>query len=293
MQLFLQQVLDGIATGCIYGGLAIALVLIYRSTGILNFAQGEMAMFSTFIAWSLTQAHVPVILAVLGAMVISFGAGLMLERVIMRPVQGSPALTVVIVTLGLFLIINSAAGLIWGHEVRGFPALVSNVNWTVGPIQFTGQSLSTVGVLAIQVLVLYLVFQHTKLGLAIRAAALRPESSRLVGISVSTTMMLGWGLAAATGALSGALVAPKLFLEPNMMFGVLLYAFAGAALGGLNSWFGAVVGGIIVGVVENLAGTYIGFIGSDLKILVPFALIITVLMFRPWGLFGTPEVERI
>ena len=235
MQLFLQQIVDGVATGCIYGALAIALVLIYRSTGILNFAQGEMAMFSTFIAWTLAQNRIPIVLAVLGAMAISFLGGLVLERVIMRPVEGAPALTVVIVTLGLFLIINSAAGLVWGHEVRAFPALVPNANWSVGSVQFSGQSLSTIGVLTLQVVALYLVFQHTRIGLAMRAAALRPESSRLVGISVPTMMMLGWGLAATTGALSGALVAPKLFLEPNMMFGVLLYAFAGAALGGLNT----------------------------------------------------------
>jgi branched-chain amino acid transport system permease protein len=292
VQLFLQQVIDGVATGCIYGALAIALVLIYRSTGILNFAQGEMAMFSTFIAWNLVEVQVPVYLAIPLAMAISFIGGLLLERLVMRPVEGSPALTVVIVTLGLFLIINSAAGLIWGHEVRAFPSLAPKLNWTVGQVEFTGQTVSTIAVLTVQVLLLYLLFQHTRLGLAIRAAALRPESSRLVGISVSTMMMLGWGLAAATGALSGALVAPKLFLEPNMMFGVLLYAFAGAALGGLNSWFGAVIGGVIVGVTENLAGTYIGFIGSDLKVLVPFALIIGVLMFRPAGLFGMPELER-
>ena len=292
MERFVQLVIDGIAIGSIYGALALALVLIFRSTGIVNFAQGEMAMFSTFVAWAFVQGGVPLGLALLAALAASFVGGMLIERIIIRPVEGENELTILIVTLGLFILVNSLAGWIWGFNNRGFPRALPGGSADILGINLPYESLGIVAVLLAVVGLLYLLFQKTKLGLAMRAAAANPDSSRLVGISVGRTLAIGWGLAALLGALAGVLVAPQLFLDVNFMGGVLVYSFAAATLGGFDSPKGAVIGGWIIGVAETLAGDYIGFIGSDLTILVPLAIIFGVLLIRPNGLFGSPEVVR-
>jgi branched-chain amino acid transport system permease protein len=289
---FIQVTVDGIATGSIYAALALALVLIFRSTGVVNFAQGEMAMFSTFIAWGLVEAGVPLGLALLSTLALSFVAGVVIERGLIRHFEGGETLTLVIVTLGLFILLNSLAGWIWGFGNRSFPSLFSDDVATIGGVQLSVESLGIVAVLLGVVGLLFLLFQRTKVGLAMRAAALNPASSALVGVRVGRMLMLGWGLAAALGALAGVLVAPRLFLDVNLMGSVLIYAFAAAALGGFDSALGAVIGGWVIGVSENLAGTYVDFIGADLKILVPLAIIFVVLLVRPSGLFGTREVAR-
>ncbi|MEA2330163.1 MAG: branched-chain amino acid transport system permease protein [Thermoleophilaceae bacterium] len=292
MERFVQVVVDGVATGSIYAAVALALVLIYRSTGIVNFAQGEMAMFSTFVAWGLYQGGVPLGLAVLTTLAVSFLAGMVIERAMIRHFEGGDVLTLVIVTLGLFILLNGLAGWIWGFENRGFPSVFGDDSVTLGGVRLSVESLGIVGVLLGVVALVFLLFQRTKIGLAMRAAALNPDSSALVGVRVGHMLMLGWGLAAALGALAGVLVAPRLFLDVNLMGSVLIYAFAAAALGGFDSAIGAVVGGWIIGVSETLAGTYVDFIGADLKILVPLAIIFVVLLVRPSGLFGTREVAR-
>jgi branched-chain amino acid transport system permease protein len=292
MERFLQVVVDGIADGSIYGTLALALVLIFRSTGIVNFAQGEMAMFATFVAWGLHDAGRPLWLALLGAFAVAFVGGMAIERLLIRPVEGAGPLPMVIVTLGLFVLVNAAAGWIWGFTNRGFPSIFPSGVVRLGGVELSIESLGVIAVLLAVVGLLGLLFQRTRLGLAMRAAALNPDSSRLVGIRVGRMLMLGWGLAALLGALAGVLVAPRLFLDVNMMGGVLVYAFAGAALGGFDSPLGAVVGSWIIGVTENLAGTYVSAIGADLKVLVPLAVIFVVLLARPSGLFGSPEVTR-
>ena len=292
MERFIQLVVDGIAIGSVYGALALSLVLIFRSTGIVNFAQGEMAMFSTFIAWALVEAGLPLGLALLGALAISFGGGMLIQRIVIRPVEGEDPLTILIVTLGLFILINSLAGWIWGFNNRAFPQALPGGNADIGGVSLAYESLGIVAVLLVVVGLLFALFERTKIGLAMRAAAANPASSRLVGISVGRTLMLGWGLAALIGAIAGALVAPQLFLDVNFMGGVLVYSFAAATLGGFDSPKGAVIGGWIIGVAETLAGDYIGFIGSDLTILVPLVIILGVLLVRPNGLFGSPEVVR-
>jgi branched-chain amino acid transport system permease protein len=289
---FIQLVVDGIAIGSIYGALALALVLIFRSTGIVNFAQGEMAMFSTFVAWGFVQAGVPLGLALLLALAASFVGGMVIERVIIRPVEGEDPLTILIVTLGLFILVNSGAGWIWGFNNRAFPRALPDGSTDVAGVQLSYESLGIVAVLLAVTGLLWLLFEKTKLGLAMRAAAANPASSRLVGINVGRTLAIGWGLAALLGALAGVLVAPQLFLDVNFMGGVLVYSFAAATLGGFDSPKGAVIGGWIIGVAETLAGDYIGFIGSDLTILVPLVIIFGVLLVRPNGLFGSPEVVR-
>ena len=292
MERFIQLVIDGIAIGSIYGALALALVLIFRSTGLVNFAQGEMAMFSTFIAWGLVETGLPLGVALLSALVLSFIGGMVIERVLIRPVEGEDPLTILIVTLGLFILINSAAGWIWGFENRGFPSALPEGSAEIGNINISYESLGIVAILLAVSGLLFLLFNRTKLGLAMRAAAANPASSRLVGINVGRTLMIGWGLAALLGALAGVLVAPQLFLDVNFMGGVLVYSFAAATLGGFDSPKGAIIGGWIIGVAETLAGDYIGFIGSDLTILVPLTIIFVVLLVRPNGLFGSPEVVR-
>ncbi len=292
MSLFIQQAIGGVAIGAIYASLALAIVLIHRSTGVVNIAQGEMAMFSTYIAWQFTTWSWPVWGAILGAVALSLLGGMLVERVAIRPVEGGSELTVLIVTIGLLLIFNQAAGWIWGFLVKEFPSPFPGGVWSIGEVRLASSTLGILAVLLASMGLLYLLFQYTKIGLAMRAVATNPESAQLVGIRVGRVLMLGWGLAAALGALSGIMVAPQLFLTPDLMFSIMIYGIAAAALGGLDSPGGAVIGGIVVGVSENLAGTYIDFIGSDLKVLVPFVIIVAVLMVKPTGLFGKREVAR-
>ena len=293
MERFVQVIVDGAATGSLYGALALALVLIFRTTGIVNFAQGEMAMFSTFVAWGLVEAGLALGLALAATLAVSFVGGMVIERVIVRPVEGSDHLTLAILTLGLFILVNSAAGWIWGFENRSFPSAFPDDTVEVLGVTVAVESLGLVAVLIALVGILTLGFRRTKVGLAMRAVSMNPLSSRLAGISVGRTLMIGWGLAALVGALAGVLIAPRLFLDVNLMAGVLIYSFAAATLGGFDSPLGAVIGGWIIGISENLAANYVDFIGSDLKILVPLAVILVVLLIRPTGLFGSPEVARV
>jgi branched-chain amino acid transport system permease protein len=289
MHQFLQQIFSGLAAGAIYASVALALVMIYRATDLVNFAQGEMAMFSTYIAWTLVNAGLPFWAAFLITLVVSFIGGMVIERVVIRPVENAPVLAAVVVTIGLLLIFNSVAGWIYSYTVQDFPSPFPDR--PVFGALMTTRDLGVIAVTLFMLVLLFAFFRFTSTGLAMRAAAQNPESARLCGIPVGRMLAIGWGLAAAIGATAGIMVAPVLFLDPNMMGGVLIYAFAGALLGGITSPVGAVAGGLIVGVTENLVGTYL--IASQLKLTVAFALIILVLVFRPNGLFGTAIVRRV
>jgi branched-chain amino acid transport system permease protein len=289
MHELLQQVFSGLAAGSIYASVALALVMIYRSTDLVNFAQGEMAMFSTYIAWTLVNAGLPFWAAFATTLIVSFAGGMLIERVLIRPVENAPVLAAVVVTIGLLLIFNSVAGWIYSYTVQDFPSPFPDRPLFHALI--TTRDLGVIAVTLIMLVLLFLFFRFTSTGLAMRAAAQNPASARLCGIRVGCMLAIGWGLAAAIGATAGIMVAPVLFLDPNMMGGVLLYAFAGALLGGITSPVGAVVGGLIVGVTENLVGTYL--IASQLKLTVALALIILVLVFKPNGLFGTAIVRRV
>ncbi|HUI18231.1 MAG TPA: branched-chain amino acid ABC transporter permease [Alphaproteobacteria bacterium] len=289
MEQLVQQILSGLATGAVYASLALALVMIYQATESVNFAQGEMAMFSTYIAWSLVQAGLPFWLAFLLTVAVSFLGGVLIERILIRPVEAAPVLSQVIVFIGLLVIFNSTAGWIFTYTVQEFPSPFGDVPLLGDMI--TSSELGVIGVTLVVLTLLYVFFRFTPLGFAMRAAAQNPGSARLVGIRVGWMLALGWGLAAAVGAVAGIMVAPVLFLDPNMMSGVLLYAFAGALLGGISSPGGAVVGGLIVGVLENLVGTYL--IPTELKLTVALAVIIIILVVRPSGLFGTVMVKRV
>ncbi len=287
-----QQVVSGLASGGIYGSLALAIVLIYRSTRVVNFAQGEMATFTTFVAWSLMH-HMSYWPAFALTLLIAFGSGVALERIVIRPVERGPVLPVVIITIGLLILVNGLSSWIWGSDVKSFPSAFSTRPIRVAGVAFSIQDLGIIGVSLGAVALLTLFFRFTKVGLAMRAVALNPAESELVGVRVGRMLALGWGLAAALGALSGMMVAPSVFLEPNMMLSVLLYAFAAAVLGGLESPIGAVVGGLVLGVVLNLAGTYIGFVGSELRLAVGLAVILAVLLVRPAGLFGRAVARKV
>jgi len=261
---FLQQVVSGIASGGIFASLALALVLIYNAMGLVNFAQGEMAMFATFIAYTLIERGMSYWIALPLTLLLAFAGGLIIQRVVIRPVERAPVLTLVIVTLGLATLINGLAGFVFGYVIAAS---------------------------AVVLLLIYLLLQRTTLGLTMRAAAHNPDASRLLGVRVSWMLAIGWGLASAVGALSGIMVAPILLLEPNMMQTIIIYAFAAAVLGGIESPLGAVVGGVIVGVTVNLAGAYL--VGGDLQLAVAFLIIVAVLVVRPHGLLGRPAVRRV
>jgi len=290
---FLQTLASGISVGSIYAFLALALVLIYRSTGIVNFAQGEMAMFSTFIAWTLVQVGIHVAWAVLAAIALSFVFGGLLEYAIVRQVvRRSDEHGPVILTIGLFMIFNNLAGAIWLYDPHVIHVMPSGV-LTLGLIRMSYQSVGTVVALLLTLLFLFLLFRHTRLGLSLRAAVSNRESASLCGVKTGRMLMFGWCLAAALGALAGALVAPALFLSPHMMAPVLAYALASAALGGFDSLPGAVIGAMIIGISEALAGAYIGFIGTDLKVMIPVGVLFVVLLFKPEGLMGRKSVSRV
>ena len=289
MEALLHQVLAGLATGGIYASLALALVMIYQATHLVNFAQGEMAMFATYLAWSLINAGMPYWPAFLLTVVLAFVLGVVIERVIIRPVETAPVLVVVVVFIALLVILNSVTGWIYTYTIKTFPS-----PFPTEPIfgkYITSHQGGAIGVTLVVLLLLYLFFRFTPLGLAMRAAAQNPDSARLVGIRVGWMLALGWGLAAAIGGVAGMMVAPIIYLDPNMMGGVLLYAFAAALVGGIDNPAGAVFGGFLVGVLENVLGAFV--IGNELKLAVALVLIIGVLVVKPSGFFGKVLVTRV
>jgi branched-chain amino acid transport system permease protein len=294
---FWQQVVSGLATGGIYASLALALVLIYRSTRVINFAQGELATLATYVAWTLIDHGVGFWGAFFLTLCIAFAGGVALERTVIRPVERAPVLTVVIVTLGLLIGVNGLVTWIWGGETKTFPSAFSTrtIGW-IHDLLGVAISIQDVGVIGVSLLAVALFavfFRYTKLGLALRAAAVNPEASRLLGIRVGWMLALGWGLGAALGAIAGMMYAPTAFLDPNMMQGVLLYGLAAAVLGGLESPLGAVVGGLALGVILNLAGTYVDFFGGQMRLVAGFLVILGVLLLRPQGLLGRPIARKV
>ncbi|HEY6982195.1 branched-chain amino acid ABC transporter permease [Reyranella sp.] len=301
MEQFLEQLASGLANGAIYACVALALVMIYVSTDHLNFAQGEMAMFSTYISWQLMQWGLNFWVAFVGAVLISFVLGLLIERVILRPLHNAPVLSVVVVFIGLLAICNSMAGAIWSYLIKEYPSPFPKSSFGIGGV-IGAHQLGVVLVTLIVLSLLFVFFRFTPLGLAMRAAAQNPQMARLVGVRVDWMLALGWGLAAAVGAVAGIMVAHIVYLDPNMMGGILLYAFASALIGGIGNPGGAVLGGFIVGVLENmvaytgnqiekLTGVYI--IGNGEKLTVALIIVIFVLTLKPAGLFGRVVVKRV
>ena len=296
--IFAQQTVSGLAQGAIFGSLALALVLIYRATEVINFAQGELAMATTYIAYQLTLWHLSYWLAFFLTLVIAFVLGVVIQVIVIRPVQHKSVIAVVIITVGLFILIDGLVTWKWGADLKFMPAPFGNNVYHVGGVAFSRQDIGTLLVSILSVIVLWLLFQFTKLGLAMRAAALRPAAASLVGVRVDWMLAVGWGLAAVLGAVAGLMTEPTQFLQPTMMQAVLLYAFAAAVLGGLESPAGAVIGGLVLGVFLNLFGQY-GKIGgyylgtSELRLPIAFVILLIVLLLKPTGLFGRRQVRRV
>jgi branched-chain amino acid transport system permease protein len=294
MEVFLEQILNGVARGVVYGSVALALVLIFRTTGVLNFAQGEMALFSTYLTWKLTEWGMPVVGAIIISMLVAFVAGGVVQFTLIRPMEGRSQLNVVIVTLGLFLAINSLAQLFFGTD----PQLMPNAFPEGGIDLVAGANIQkdTVGliiVLLLECLVLWWILNRTRVGLKLRAVSNDPDSARLHGIPAGTMLMLGWSLSAAIGALAGSLVASQgTGFDSTLMQIILVYALAAAALGGFDSIWGAVICGLVVGIADALATQYVDAL-DGIEVVVPLGLILVVLIVSPNGLFGKRTVERV
>jgi branched-chain amino acid transport system permease protein len=296
---FMQQVVSGLASGGIYALLALALVIIHRSTGVINFAQGEMAMLSTYVAWTLTTNHGwrywPAFAATL---LFSFLFGIATHRVVIRPVERGSVLRIVIVTIGLLIAINGFVIWQWSGEPRQIRSPFGTDIVNIGGVAISVQDIGTIAVALGIVVLLWLLFQFTKVGLALRAAAVNPEEARLVGVRVTWMLALGWGLAATLGAVAGLLTAPSVGLDPNLMQAILIYAFAAAVLGGIDSPLGAVVGGLLLGVLLNML-SYLSqyelfdWFSEELRLPTALLIILVVLLARPAGLFGRAEVHRV
>ena len=301
MEQFLQQLASGLANGAIYAALALALVMIYVSTDHINFAQGEMAMFSTYISWQLMSWGADYWVAFIAAVAFSFVMGVTIERVILRPLHNAPVLSIIVVFIGLLAIFNSVAGAIWSYLIKSFPSPFPKSDFGIAGV-IGAHQLGVVLVTLVVLGLLFVFFRFTPLGLAMRAAAQNPQMARLVGVRVDWMLALGWGLAASVGAVAGIMVAHIVYLDPNMMGGILLYAFASALVGGISNPGGAVAGGFIVGVLENMVayagnqiekatGVYI--IGNGEKLTVALIIVIVVLTVKPAGLFGRVVVKRV
>jgi branched-chain amino acid transport system permease protein len=304
MDTFIQQVVSGVMTGSVYGVVALSLVMIFQSTRMFNFGQGEIATFTTFIAWSL-MLHMPYAAGFVLAVVVAFGIGAVLERGLIRLVEDKPPMSGVMVGLGLFIAFNSLSASIYGPEPHQFTQPFVGGPMDIAGVTIGRHSVYLFGVAMLLSGLLYVLFQYTRLGLSLRATAADRNGAELMGIPTGRMLMLGWGLATAVGAVAGMLVAPVIVLTPNMMFFVLVFGFSAAVLGGLDSAPGAIVGGLLVGVTQNLVGVYIdnvvGWLHLGLSIkdpnqyrdIVAIGLIVVVLAIRPRGIFGRPLVERV
>jgi branched-chain amino acid transport system permease protein len=301
MEQLIQQVAAGLANGAIYACLALALVMIFVSTDHINFAQGELAMFSAFLCWQLLEWNMPFWLALPAVVLASFALGVGIERVVLRPLHSAPVLSIVVVFIGLLTIFHSLAGGIWGHTLKSVPSPFPRLTFP-GSAYFGPHQVGMIVVVVALLVALFAFFRLTPLGLAMRAAAQNPASARLAGVRVDWMLALGWGLAAAVGAVAGVLIAPVVYLDPNMMAGILLYGFAGALVGGISSPGGAVAGGFLVGVIENLVAyfgnvfersTGLYLVGNGEKLSVALIIVIVVLTLKPSGLFGHVTVKRV
>lgn len=309
--LLLQRIFDTLLNGAIYSSLAIALAIIVRSTGLLNLAQGEMATFSAYVAFVLLSGAAPgltggsaaawlggplsVPSAIVGAVVFGIAAGGVTERVLIRPLRHAPELAVVNVTVGLFLGLNSLTEQWWGTAPRAFPSVFPNQPDDYIDIVGARLRISVVGTWITLLALLALLaaaLRWTRTGLAFRAVSSDRDSAELSGIRSGSVLMYGWALAAGLGALAAALSANVVVLEPKMMQRVLIYAFAAATLGGLDSPKGALIGGIVVALSQTLIPAYVPFIGYEVSVVPALLAMVAVLLVRPYGLFGTRRDVR-
>jgi branched-chain amino acid transport system permease protein len=291
---FAQYTIQGLAVGSVYGSLALALVLIYRATHVINFAQGELAMFTTYIAWWLGLKGLSYWAAFAATLAIAFVLGTVLQVTLIRPVQHRSVIATVIVTVGLFILIDGVVNWIWGGDFKSMQSPFGTASFDVGGVAIPHLYVGMLLVVFASVVLVWALFRFTKLGLGMRAAALRPAAAALVGVRVDSMLAIGWGLAAVLGAVAGLMAEPsQIFLSPTLMQSILVYAFAAAVLGGLESPAGAVVGGLLIGVTLSLIIGYVPQISSELQTPFAFAVLLLILLVKPSGLFGHREVRRV
>jgi branched-chain amino acid transport system permease protein len=296
-----QLIVDGLAQGSLYAALALAIVLVNQATGLVNFAQGGMAVLGSYIGLAASNVAIPliglypgIIVGMIIALAASFAIGALLERFVMRRFMESEPDTQVVVTIGLFTFLGGIIGLIWGFNYVPYPFFVSGAeSFTIAGVSISVWSLTTFLAILTLMVLLQLLFRGTKLGLGLRAVADNSDSAALSGVKVGNMLMVGWGLAAALGTAAGVLLAAKAQLYPDNFDGILVYALAAVIIGGLDSPVGAVVAAWGIAIAESLAGVYVPFIGHDLKVIVPFLFLFLVLVFRPQGLFGRTQVVRV
>ena len=296
MSLFIERMVNGLADGSIYALLALALVVVFRSTGQLNFAQGEIGTMGAFFVSTLTLTGLPVWLAIGCAMVLGFLVSAGVERVVVRPIEHRNPGAVIVALIGVFLAVNQFVAMIWGVDARSLPSVFPDdaddfVTIFGAPVRIA--RLGVIGVLIVVLFLLWLLFAKTKVGLAMRAVANNQESSNLVGIRVGSVLVVGWGLAGAIGVLAAAMLAPSAGLSGTLMLSPFLLASVAAVLGGLDSPVGAVVGGLLIGVTEAVIVGYVDFLGADMLMPVMLVILLGVLLLRPSGLFGSERVERV
>lgn len=292
MQQFLTTALTGLTLGMVYAAFALALVLIWRSTRIVNFAQAPMAMITTYIALVLVDAGFSYWIGFAAALLSGLLLGAVVERVVIRPVEGKSDINAVILTLGLFVVIHALAAVIFGSRYRSFPAPFGLRGFQAGDmtIALTGFGIFTIVSVLIVMLLLVVLFRYTDLGLMMRASAFNQEVARLLGVKVSRMLTLGWALAALVGSLSGLLIAGGSLVHPSYMDSVVVYGFVAAVLGGLDSPAGAVIGGLLLGVSLSFVS---GYVGSELVPLASLVALMLVLLLRPGGLFSHVAERRV
>lgn len=298
MQVFLERLFDGVTNGSVYATMALALVMVFRGTGTINFAQGEMALITTYVAWGLTTKHVPVIVALLVAAAAGFVLGASTERVLIRPMEKRSLLATLIVLLGVFTALNAIDGLIWGQNTHSLASLFPNNlsdYFSVGGARLYYANLGVWLLATVLVGALFALFDRTRIGLLMRATANNRASADLCGVRTGRILMLGWGLAAAIGSVAGVLVTP---LTPDSlglgeMFPIFIYASAAALFGGLDSPLGAVIGGLVIGILEVMVSGYVHAVGGQLQEAIAFGVIVVVLLFRPQGILGSAQLERV
>lgn len=285
-----QLIVNGLALGSLYGLTALGLVLIYKTTEVVTFAQGEMAMVSTFVAFTLlTTLHLPFAAAFVLTLFFATLLGILIEWLIIRRVNPNPILNPIIVTIGLAMILLGVAGWIWGYETRPFPAPASGPPFHLGGVVLSQMNALILLVTLLLTLTLFVFFRYSLTGIAMRAVAQNRMAARLMGINVNHINALGWGLSSALGAVTGILIAPLNYLDPNMMGDVVLKAFTAAVLGGFTSLPGALVGGLLLGIIDSVAGYQV----PELRTTIAFVLIVLILVLRPAGLLGRHEIKKV
>ena len=293
MSLFLQQLVAGLTTGSVYAGFAAAFVLMYRTTGILNFALGGLSTVAVYMALSLHQSEIPIQLGLGLAIVLAFVLNALFYWIVAPVRRKGGELSAIMLTLGVSLILESGLGWMFSYEVKPFPAIFGEGVASPFGITISWNSIGLITTFLTLGVGFYLFLRNSRWGVFIRAAVSKPSIAKMYGIPVAGVFMMGWGLAGSVGALSGILVANEVFVSPSMLNSIIIYSFCGAILGGLDSPIGGVVGGLIIGLLEALIGTYIPEVGNSLKMSAAFSVVALVLLVRPQGLFGKKALFHI